>query len=396
MFGYKPSAQANIDRHINKPTYGVDYMTYKQRRERLPIITSDYQIFALNNPNSNIDGIPATYQTSSAGASTEVLTIFEATQAHPYFAFDYLALDENNNGLRIDLGSSSEDFYRWYISAGDVKKGINYFILNLVDATINGSPDLANMTRFKVRSTASSIGSHKYRVSQTYNYKRQGVVTLWFDDGHNTVYTAAKPAMDTYGFKGVQAIIGSRIGRPDLSNYQTATQLAAMQTAGWEHCNHSYNHVKFGDTTVEKAEISIQRGLDYSLAHNFGKASYYFVNPGSQSTAETLPYEKKYATLRRIGIGYNLFPIIDMYNIKSQSPLWDTTVDTVKGWIDTAITGGLWLILLFHHIRPAAYGGNTTMAYPTENFTEVLSYLNTKQTAGELRVLTCSEALSTI
>jgi peptidoglycan/xylan/chitin deacetylase (PgdA/CDA1 family) len=372
-----------------------NYLEVRQRRDRLPIITTDYKVLALNSPNTNIEGIPARSNASAAGASTEVLTSFEAQEIYPYIAFDFLALDENNNGLRIDLTTSGGNYCRWYVNATNIKKGINHIILNkTINCTVTGTPDWVNMTSFKVRVTASSAGAHSYKVSQAYTYKRKGVVTLWFDDCHNTVYNTAKPAMDTYGFKGVQAVIGSYIGLN--TSYQTATQLASMQAAGWEHCNHTYSHRKFGEITAKEAEISLQRGLDYCLGHNFGKASYYFVNPGGQSTAETLPIEKKYCTVRRIGVGYNLFPIVDMHNIKSQSPLWNTTVDTVKGWIDDAVVGGLWVVLLFHHIRPASYDGDTTMAYPSENFAEVLSYLDTKQTSEELKVLTCSEALSTM
>ena len=50
-----------LDSQLNKPTYGVDYMTYKQRRDRIPVITSDYKVFELNSPDTTIDGIPATF-----------------------------------------------------------------------------------------------------------------------------------------------------------------------------------------------------------------------------------------------------------------------------------------------------------------------------------------------
>ena len=77
-----------LDSQLNKPTYGVDYMTYKQRRDRIPVITSDYKVFELNSPDTTIDGIPATFQSAKPGASTEVTTTFTATEAYPYIAVE--------------------------------------------------------------------------------------------------------------------------------------------------------------------------------------------------------------------------------------------------------------------------------------------------------------------
>lgn len=380
------------ERSFNKPTFGVDYMTYKQRRCRLPYTALDHKVISLNSPNSDIEGKPARRDGAPVGTPVQVITNIEpAISGNPYFAFDYFAEDDNIGGLRIDVKTDNSNYFRWLVDASDLNKGVNRIILNTSTNAIQmGTPNLESISSVLVRVSASAAGGHVFRVSEMETYKFKAAVTIWFDDGHSSVYYKAKPLMDVHGFKGVQSINGSKIGTDPST--QTATQLATMQAEGWEHCNHTFSHLKFGEVDTEQAVVSLQRGLDYCVSHNFGKASYYLVNPGGQTTPETFPYEKQYATLRRIGSGYNYLPIVDMFDIRCLEPAWETPASEVNGWIDTAIAGGLWLVLLFHQIRPDTLPGKGR--YPEDAFEAIVNYLKTKQDAGDLQVVTCSEALS--
>lgn len=384
----------NYRNKIKLPDYGVDAMTYQERRNRLPYTALEYQKIKLDQVNSTLEGRPSyLYSVAPGHPVTIMFTLDSPISFLPYVAFDYLAKDGNFDNMRVDFRTDDSNLFRIMVEDTQITEGLNNLILNKVDVSYTlGNPDWNNITSIKIRITAKSTGNHYFEVGELCNYKYKGAVTVWFDDGHSSVYYKAKDIMESNGIKGVQAIVGNKIDTG--SNFLTSSQLAILQSLGWEHTNHTYSHLKFGETTPELAEISLQRGLDYCLSHNFGKGSYYFVNPGGQSTPETDIFERNYCTLRRRGIGYNYLPITDMYSVKSIEPQWETSVEEVKEWIDTAIEGGLWLILLFHQIRPIDLPGYGR--YEETAFAQIMQYLKSKWTTGELKVGTCSEVLSTI
>lgn len=394
MFGYKPSAQANIDRHFGKPTHGVEYMSYKERVARLPYVADEYQEVAISNPNSTIEGEPARREGSPAGGGGNYN--FDVTTIHPYIAFDYFAEDNNLAKIRVDFRVDTDNIFRIEkTDVSDIQIGVNHLIFNKTDVTHTiGNPSWDNITRVSIYLVANENGIHVWRIGKLRNYKFTSKVTIWFDDGHRTVRTSAKPTMDTYGFKGVQAIVGKNIDTS--SSYQTSTHLAEMVAAGWEHCNHTYYHKNLSTLTAEEAEISIAKGLDYGLTHGFGKASYYFVNPQGDTSKISEPIEKKYSLLRRNRGGYNYFPIVDMYALACKEVTLTKPIEDIQSEIDTTIDGGLWLILLFHSIRPDDFETTRSTVCKQGKFDAIMDYLNTKQTAGELQVVTCSEALQSL
>jgi hypothetical protein len=379
-----------------KPNYGVDSQSYYERRDRLPYTANEYFKAPISNPNTDIDGYSAFGQKHAPGAIFGITNTFETpidmTNCQ-YISFDYYCTDLNLASIRIDLRSGSvANYFRHRLKLANLEIGVNHIILNKSDFTeIGGSPSWNNITSVYIRGEVSSVGSHTWAIGDVHIYRFIPTITLWFDDQLKSVYTVAKPIMDTYGFLGVQSVIGARVNLGPA--YQAPLELAEMVASGWEHTNHTFIHEKFGETTLERAVYSLQRGLDYCLSHGFGKGSYYFVNPGGQSTPETEPYEKKYSTLRRRGIGINKFPIVDMYDIKSREPAWsDNFNPTVKAWVDDAVLNGHWLILLFHGIKPSSEGSASSF-WSTENFTALCQYLSQQQALGNLHVRTCTEAL---
>ena len=64
-------------------------------------------------------------------------------------------------------------------------------------------------------------------------------IILTFDDGSDTVYAAAQPIMQRYGFTGVAYIVYYTIG---LTHYMNVDQIRALHAAGWEIGSHSLSH----------------------------------------------------------------------------------------------------------------------------------------------------------
>ena len=64
-------------------------------------------------------------------------------------------------------------------------------------------------------------------------------IILTFDDGSDTVYTAAQPIMQRYGFTGTSYVVYYTIG---LTHYMNVDQIRALHAAGWEIGSHSLSH----------------------------------------------------------------------------------------------------------------------------------------------------------
>lgn len=76
-------------------------------------------------------------------------------------------------------------------------------------------------------------------------------VVLTFDDGYESVYTAAWPIMKKYGFTGTIFVCSSFPGRP---NYLSWDEIKALHADGMEIGSHTRNHID-----LKKAAPDVQR-----------------------------------------------------------------------------------------------------------------------------------------
>lgn len=385
----------------NLPLYGVEHLKYSDRRTRLPYTAKAYQLIedwvditdwaGVGAVATTLAGKPAIKWGAAANGTGEVTKTFgPVLNVYPYLAFKAL-IDANFSYLRVDFSQDNTfaSFYRWELTGLPV--GENDILLNktTVTATV-GTPSWSNIGYVRLQLKATTGGQSYITIDQLDNYQMDAMVTIWFDDGHHSVYDAAKPKMDTYGFRGVNAIIGDFVNN---QFYITTKQMKDMIAAGWENTNHTYQHKQLGTITAPEIEIQMQKGLEYCLAQGFGKGSYYFVNPASSTSTTSDQISRKYATVRRRLENYNYAPIVDYFELRSKQPLYNHTQADINGWIDNAVNGGLWLILLYHTIYPDVNVGTDPLRLGQTIFDGTMDYLNTKQTAGSLKVVTCSEAM---
>jgi len=71
-------------------------------------------------------------------------------------------------------------------------------------------------------------------------------IVLTFDDGSETVITAALPIMQKYNFTGTTYIVYNYIGIP---NYMDAYQIRELYAKGWEVGSHSTSHINLIERT---------------------------------------------------------------------------------------------------------------------------------------------------
>jgi len=198
---------------------------------------------------------------------------------------------------------------------------------------------------------------------------KSGVVTFWFDDGRDTVYTNAFPIMEERDLIGVVSVITNEVGAPEFMNLD---QLTKLQEADWEIGSHTMSHRDLTTLSPEEVEKELTGSQVWLLEHNF--PGYHLASPYGNLDDQTMELIQKYYFIHREAWpdGINTLPLseTDRYHLKVVSVESDTPVSEVKAWVDQAFSEGKWLILLFHQVGGAGQY-NTTI----EDFTEISEYV---------------------
>lgn len=208
----------------------------------------------------------------------------------------------------------------------------------------------------------------------------QAAVTLMFDDGPANTFTAAKPVMDVYGFKGVTAVVSGYMDQD--GDYMTSAQIDALYKSGWEIVAHSVNHTDMTLMTPAQAmaelkdpEITLAKWNPKHFATPFGAYNAYILGEGA----------KYYSSMRNFEQGSNpqgTFP----YDVKVRGITTQTTMADIQSWLLEAQAQKRWVVFAFHDI---ANTGDDTYHTPVAQFKQILQAV----AASGVSVKTYSDAL---
>ena len=209
----------------------------------------------------------------------------------------------------------------------------------------------------------------------------RGAVTFTFDDGLQSVTNIVKPAMDKYNYAGVSGIIIS----DSLDN--AIARCRNLQRDGWDIVNHSYDHESTRVTTEPKWQYILSQ--KYLREYGFPRGSRFALLAGGLHSAEIEYSTDEYILLSRGTMGgHSCLP--DPGNLVSALIARVTTpVDTIKGWIDEAITNGTWINLMFHDIVTS---DATDLNYLATDLVEIIEYCH----SSGIEVLTYSQVVDRI
>jgi peptidoglycan/xylan/chitin deacetylase (PgdA/CDA1 family) len=126
---------------------------------------------------------------------------------------------------------------------------------------------------------------------------------LTFDDGQPSVYDAAFPIMQKYGFTGIIYLVGSYLDAPTFMTTEQAKELAQ---AGWEIGSHSMSHKDLTTLDPDQLMYEIFKSREV-LSEKIGAPVNSFAYPFgfSNDYAFSLVHNAGYTSA--VGVGYTYY-----------------------------------------------------------------------------------------
>ncbi|MEV5472955.1 polysaccharide deacetylase family protein [Streptomyces sp. NPDC052207] len=199
-----------------------------------------------------------------------------------------------------------------------------------------------------------------------------GVISIVFDDGADSIFNYARPAMDSYGFQGTNYVIVSNLG---TTGVMTSAQNKVLQDfSGWEVGLHSYDGTvhnnRYTAYTAAQVDDDIRLGKQWLVQNGFRGESIAYPGGEYQKTTDGVGIDsianRYFSTGRTIlfqsGYPTETFPAGMPMRVRAVSSISSTQVGAnnptslvaAGGLLDKCQLNGGWLILTFHKITTGA------------------------------------------
>lgn len=180
----------------------------------------------------------------------------------------------------------------------------------------------------------------------------RALVSLTFDDGWKNIYTYGAPLLAQYNMKSTQYLNSQPI-QEAYPDYMTPADVQALIAAGHEIASHTATHADLTTLTVDQIDQELTTCNAYLAAITNNQASLNFASPFGNYNTTTLTEIQKYNTSHRsVESGYNSKDNFNVFNIKVQNIVANTTTAQVEAWVNEAIATKTWLVLVYHDVTP--------------------------------------------
>jgi peptidoglycan/xylan/chitin deacetylase (PgdA/CDA1 family) len=351
----------------------------------------------IQNPfleNSDASNNPIGWQTGNWGTNTAVFT-------YPATGYD------NSKAAKVELTQYTDGDAKWYFNDVSVLPNQEYKFsdsyqsnvqstltvrFTLSDSTFQyvdiGSLEASttwigaektfttpanavSVTIFHLINSVGYLTVDNFYLNKTIpaNQLAQGMVSLNFDDGWLSTYNNALPILNTAGLKSTNYIITSALEYTD--EYIDASQVLALQSAGHEIGAHSKTHPDLTKLSSAQLQDEVNGSKQDLLAIGVNQVLTFAYPYGEvNDSVVTATKNAGYIGARGVQPEFNTKET-DPYLLESQSVEVNTTIDTIKSWIDTAVQNKTWVILVFHQVD---HNGDQYSTTP-ETFQQIVDYL---------------------
>jgi len=212
----------------------------------------------------------------------------------------------------------------------------------------------------------------------------QPAVTIMFDDGYDSVRTAALPLMNTYGWKGSVAIITSEVTSADPL-YMNLAGVKSVYSSGWTVASHSVTHRSLPSLSPSVMEDELYDSLHYLNANGI-EANHFVLPFGDYNASIWGVCQWYYQSMRGVERGDNSYGVLP-WSVLIQEVDFSNTQADIASWLAHAKANNRWLILLFHNISPSANVSDPYTVAPAV-FSQALAQVK----ASGMRVMTYDDA----
>lgn len=213
-----------------------------------------------------------------------------------------------------------------------------------------------------IASASSSIKSAVWPAYKSIEYSRndpvysksnpvpifeEGVVSVTFDDGWDSIYASGLQLMENYDINSTQYLISGSLGK---KLYMSKDQVEAFQKGGHQIASHTVSHPNLTHSDDEDLTLEVEKSKK-ELEKDFGPINDFASPLGAFNEHTVSEIKKQYRSHRSTQPGLNTRESFDIYNIKVQNIRPSTSIEQVEAWIAEAKAQNGWLVLVYHQVQ---------------------------------------------
>jgi hypothetical protein len=232
---------------------------------------------------------------------------------------------------------------------------------------------------------------------------QRSIVTFTFDDARSGQKVLAADILKQAGFKATAFISPTTLtGTRDTMTKRDVTDL--QNVYGWEIGSRGMSGSLATCITSDCYNAEINGSKQNMTAMGLAVSTFAYPTGKQLSSNSNIRgvIEANYVGARESSSGKGTGPIletagVDIYRVVPNDVKGNTTVDTVRGWIDQAVSSKAWLVLGFKQIvaQPSSKGSNNGQ-YLSSDLTTLAQYVKSKIQGGTLDALTFMGALDVV
>ncbi len=216
---------------------------------------------------------------------------------------------------------------------------------------------------------------------------KTGAVTFRFDDGWNSQFEIAAPALESAGLRGTFFVSTQQTSESGFTGFMSIAEIQSLHASGHEIGAHTRTHPRLVNlsTSQQRAEIFGSRQDLSSWGINAGTFSY----PFGEYDADVVDIVRDagYSAAMTTQVSYATEGS-DPYLLPSPSIRISDSVEEIVEMIDDSLANKGWLTLNFHRIDDS---GDEYSITP-EDFSAIVNYVKN----SGIRVVTVSEGAASL
>lgn len=212
-----------------------------------------------------------------------------------------------------------------------------------------------------------------------------GAVTFRFDDGVQSQYDVAFPALQAAGFRGTFYIVTRQLSDQGFPGYMSSAEVKQLASAGEEIGDHTQSHPHLPTLSSSQQQAEIAGGKQDLEAMGISPTSFSY--PYGEYTSATVQSVKDAGLSSAVTtVETAASQSSDPFQIESPSLQRSDTASRVEQMIQNAVANHQWLVLTFHDIDTKGDQYSTT----PQDFREIVDYVK----SHNIPVVTVSEGAS--